>query len=443
FAYNNAAHAATWKSPFFLCYEQEPLTPQQPTTPAHVQAIHDFVTTMQQLWEKTRQRLTMMQTFQKPYADRQRRDHTVAVGDQWYNTLCSTLHDLGFRPSAANPFLFVRAGPTPFFILVYVDDLVFATADREALAEVKFKLQKRHTCTDLGELQRYLGLQITRDRAARTITLTQSHMVQQVLRRFEFQFSTTQPTPLAVHYRLTGPFPDEPFESSGPNAELVGCLMYPMTCTRPNLAFNLSVLSCFVATGRHRPIHWTAAVRMAKYLATISGMRLVLGGKKQVVPIGHYDSSYANDVETQRSAQGYCFSLGAGAVSWRSTRSSSVATSNAEAEIYAGAMAVQELRWLIFLLTNLGERPRSAPTLFADNKAMILLCREHKLESRVKHIDVMYFLLKELQRCGQARLDFVASVANNGDIFTKALPPCDHHRFCLQVGLVEADPRLL
>ncbi|CAI7916917.1 unnamed protein product, partial [Closterium sp. NIES-53] len=83
FAYNNASHAATGKTPFFLCYGREPLTPQQPTTPAHVQAAHDFVTTMQQLWEKTQRRITTMQTSQKQYADRQRRDHSVAVGDQF------------------------------------------------------------------------------------------------------------------------------------------------------------------------------------------------------------------------------------------------------------------------------------------------------------------------------------------------------------------------
>ncbi|CAI7852108.1 unnamed protein product [Closterium sp. NIES-54] len=176
---------------------------------------------------------------------------------------------------------------------------------------------------------RYLGLQITRDRVARTITPTHSHMVQQVLRRFGFYFSTTQPTPLAVDHRLTGPFPDESFESSGPYAELVGCRMYLMTCTQTDLAFPLSVLSCFVATGRPRPVHWTPAVRVAKYTATTSGMGLVLGGTQPVVLTGHCDSSYADDVETQRSTQGYCFSLGAGAMSWRSIRSSSVPSSSA------------------------------------------------------------------------------------------------------------------
>ncbi|CAI7771882.1 unnamed protein product [Closterium sp. NIES-53] len=98
---------------------------------------------------------------------------------EWHDTLRTTLAALGFAPSTADPSLFLRTDTslTPFYILVYVDDLVFATADTAGLAHVKSELQKRHTCTDLGELRSYLGLHITRDRARRTITLTQSHMV--------------------------------------------------------------------------------------------------------------------------------------------------------------------------------------------------------------------------------------------------------------------------
>ncbi|CAI7926778.1 unnamed protein product, partial [Closterium sp. NIES-53] len=86
---------------------------------------------------------------------------------EWHDTLRTTLAALGFAPSTADPSLFLRTDTAlpPFYVLVYVDDLVFATADTAGLAHVKSELQKRHTCTDLGELRSYLGLQITRDRA--------------------------------------------------------------------------------------------------------------------------------------------------------------------------------------------------------------------------------------------------------------------------------------
>ncbi|CAI7856431.1 unnamed protein product, partial [Closterium sp. NIES-54] len=328
---------------------------------------------------------------------------------EWHNTLRTTLVALGFAPSTADPSLFLRTDTSlpPFYILVYVDDLVFATADTAGLAHVKSELQKRHTCTDLGELRSYLGLQITRDRARRTITLTQSHMVQQVLQRFGFTYSSPQATPLPTRHSLSALPSDESVESSGPYPELVGCLM------------------------------------VLRYLCSTSGMGLVLGGQSPVVVTGHADASWADDQATQRSSQDYTFSLGYGSVSWRATCSSSVLGSSCEAEIYAGAMAAQELRWLTYLLTDLGEPPRSPPVRYVDNKAMLALCREQRLEHRTKHIALRYFLARELQQRGQLRLVYVASEASTADVFTKALAPCDHQRFCTQLGLVPVLPHLL
>ncbi|CAI7860097.1 unnamed protein product [Closterium sp. NIES-53] len=97
-------------------------------------------------------------------------------------------------------------------------------------------------------------------------------------------------------------------------------------------------------------------------------------------------------------------------------------------------MAAQELRWLTYLLTDLGEPPRSPPVLYVDNKAMLALCREQRLEHRTKHIALRYFLARELQQRGQLRLAYVASEANTADVFTKALAPCDHQRFCTQLA---------
>ncbi|CAI7858081.1 unnamed protein product [Closterium sp. NIES-53] len=250
---------------------------------------------------------------------------------EWHDTLRTTLATIGFTPSTVDPSLFLHTDTTLplLYILVYVDDLVFATPDTEALAHVKSELQKRHTCTDLGNLTSYLRLRITQDRAQRTITLTRSHMVQQVLQRFGFTYSSPQSTPLPTGHSLSAPPLDESVEPSGPYPELVGCLMYLMNCTRPDLAYPLSLLTRYVAPGRHRKVHWDAAKRVLRYLCSTSGMGLVLGGRARVV---------LTDTQT-------------------------LPGSTCEAEIYAGAMAAQELRWLTYLLTNLGEAPSSPPVL--------------------------------------------------------------------------------
>ncbi|CAI7753849.1 unnamed protein product [Closterium sp. NIES-53] len=74
-------------------------------------------------------------------------------------------------------------------------------------------------------------------------------------------------------------------------------------------------------------------------------------------------------------------------------------------------MAAEELCWLTYLLTDLGEQPPSFPVLYVDNKAMIALCQEHRLEHRTKHIALRYFLARELQQCGQLCLAYVATRA--------------------------------
>ncbi|CAI7860126.1 unnamed protein product [Closterium sp. NIES-53] len=253
---------------------------------------------------------------------------------EWHDTLRTTLVALGFAPSTVDPSLFLHTETSlpPFYVLLYVDDLV--------------------------------------------------------LQRFDFTYSSPQATPLSTRHSLSALPSDESVELSGP------------------------ILARYVAPGRHRPEHMAAAKRVLRYLSSTSGLGLVLGGRRPVVLTGLADASWADDQATQRSSQGYTFSLGSGSVSWRSTRSSS------------------ELHWLTYLLTDLGELPLSPPVLYVDNKAMLALCREHRLEHRTKHIALRYFLARELQQHGQLRLAYVASEANTADIFTKALLPGDHQRFC-------------
>ncbi|CAI7799904.1 unnamed protein product [Closterium sp. NIES-53] len=321
---------------------------------------------------------------------------------EWHDTLRTTLAALGFTPSIVDSSLFLRTdtSPPPLYVFVYVDDLVFATVDTEALTLVNSELHK--------------------------ITP-----------------ALTRPTPLSTSHSLSAPPSDESVEPSAPFPGLVGCLMYLMTCTRANLAYPLSLLARYVAPGRHRKVHWDATKRVLHYLCSTPGMGLVLGGRGPVVLTAHADASWVDDSATQRSSQGYTFSLGTNSFSWRSTRSSSVLSSSCVAEIYAGAMAAQELCRLTYVLNFLEEQPRSPPVLYVDNKVMIALYQVHRLEHRTKHISLRYFLARELQQRGQLRLAYVAIRANTTDIFTKALPPCAHQHFSTVLGLVPTLPHLL
>ncbi|CAI7894810.1 unnamed protein product [Closterium sp. NIES-53] len=158
-----------------------------------------------------------------------------------------------------------------------------------------------------------------------------------------------------------------------------------------------------LAPGDHQRCCTQLGLLCFALLDCTSGMGLVLGGRGPVVLTGHADASWVDDSATQRSSQGYTFSLSSGSISLRSTHSSSVLSSSCEAEIYIGAMVVQELRWLTYLLNDLGEQPRSPPVFY--------------------------------QR-GQLRLAYVATRTNTADIFTKALSPGDHQRFSTVLGLL-------
>ncbi|CAI7733068.1 unnamed protein product [Closterium sp. NIES-53] len=152
--------------------------------------------------------------------------------------------------------------------------------------------------------------------------------------------------------------------------------------------------------------------------------------------------SYAEAIEGPYSSQ-WQAAMDAEMASWKSTGTYVDEVPPPGANIVSGMWIFRELRWLTYLLTDLGEPPRSPPVLYVDNKAMLALCREHRLEHRTKHIALRYFLARELQQRGQLRLAYVASQANTADIFTKALQPCDHQLFCTMLGIVPTWPHLL
>ncbi|CAI7932456.1 unnamed protein product [Closterium sp. NIES-54] len=91
---------------------------------------------------------------------------------EWNAKLSATLGSLGFSTSHSDASLFLRSSPRRFFIQVYVDDMILHADSKTDMEHMKQQLQQRLKCKDLGNLTHYLGMAITHDRPARTITLS-------------------------------------------------------------------------------------------------------------------------------------------------------------------------------------------------------------------------------------------------------------------------------
>uniref|UniRef100_A0A2N9J5Y1 CCHC-type domain-containing protein n=1 Tax=Fagus sylvatica TaxID=28930 RepID=A0A2N9J5Y1_FAGSY len=188
-----------------------------------------------------------------------------------------------------------------------------------------------------------------RDRETRKLWLSQKNYIRKVLEKFSMLDAKPVSTPLANHFRLSGsqcPKNEEEIEnmSKVPYASAVGCLMYAMVCTRPDLA------------------HAEHGILFSRQPGTNS-------------VVGYVDVDYAGEVDDRRSTTGYVFTLSGGPICWKSTLQSIVAMSTTEAEYMAVAEAAKEALWLKGLVKELGLN-QGGVQMHCDSQSAIYLAKE-------------------------------------------------------------------
>ena len=112
-----------------------------------------------------------------------------------------------------------------------------------------------------------------------------------------------------------------------PYASAVGSLMFSMICTRPDLAYAISLVSRFMSDPGKE--HWSAVKWVLRYLRGTVNHGLIYGKNvsNSVQVQGYVDSDYAGSIDTRKSITGYIFIVCGGVVSWKSTLQSVVALS--------------------------------------------------------------------------------------------------------------------
>src|SRR3954465_8791278 len=133
--------------------------------------------------------------------------------------------------------------------------------DVDLLNSVKEYLYNSSLMKDLGEVAYILGIKIYKDRSTRLISLSQSTYLDKVLKRFGMEDSKKGFLPMFPNTTLsknqsTAMAEDRERMSKTPYALAIGSIMYAMLCTRPYIAYPVSITSRYQSDPEVD--HWTA-----------------------------------------------------------------------------------------------------------------------------------------------------------------------------------------
>lgn len=356
---------------------------------------------------------------------------TKQAGRLWRMVWASVLSEAGATQSPADPCLYRWKHPKhgAVHFLVWVDDIIVASASEAAVAAGKQLIAARFDARDLGVVSTFLGMKIVHLKSGGRITLSSPGHVAALLEAYGMAAAKPNVTPLAAGTSLvrTG---EKLLPAGNRYAELVGSLLYLATTTRPDIAFAAGVLARFMSAPEEP--HWVAAKGVLRYLVGARDKGITFGSGEPLS--GYTDSDFAGDRDTRRSTSGFVYMLHGGPVSWRSKRQSTVAASTAEAEYMAAAEAVKEGLWLRTLLKGMGEDP-GAVQLYEDNQACLAMAGDPLGLGRAKHIDVAYHLVRDRVGTGEVVMDYLPTTEMVADGFTKALPAPAHRSFTSRLGM--------
>jgi hypothetical protein len=377
----------------------------------------------------------------------------------WFEELSTRFTKLGFEQVADDRCLFVHH-KLPIMAFFYVDDIILACHKGyiDAMHSLKLSLMNQFKLRELGEMKHFLNLQILRDRPSRRLWLTQSSYIRNILNKYQ-----------AAQLRVTrSPLPTTPYtkyEGIASNEDIewyqsrVGSLLYAAVVTRPDIARSCSHLCEFLKNPG--PNHIDGVEHLLGYLKGTPNYAIEYSGEpvsmenttysvsnpdelaNQAVRVSS-DAAFGDCPATRQSTQGLLITLFSGPIAWLSSKQRTVTTSTTEAELLALSNTAKELLALQRFFTSIKFDPEHDLVIECDNQQTIgLLTKDSpQLQTKLKHVDIHHFWLRQEVRNKQIRLQWTPSAATLADGLTKVLPPQRHQEFINLLNLKDVTNRL-
>ncbi|CAI7770858.1 unnamed protein product, partial [Closterium sp. NIES-53] len=332
----------------------------------------------------------------------------------WYRALDGVLLGAGWKKSQVDKALYFKAGDNGVtcWVLVYVDDLLATSSSPAMLKEL---LEAAFELREILPIDKYLGLEVVRDRPTRKQWLHQQGYGDELRRRFidEEQGGRVPKTPVSIDAYAELTFDDD--EAQEHEEEEYR--------QKPQVRSDQ---------------HWREFDRCLAYLADTRDTALEFGGGPESLElIGYVDADDAGDKQKRTSTSGYVFVYGGAAVSWSSSRIKCATLSSTDSEYVAATNACKEGRRLRFLLVEFNQLDAGKPTILrVDNKSAITAAEGLGLTGNLKHMERHYAWLQHMVRPGKFELKYIPTTEQPADFLTKALHFPAFNRCAVTIGQV-------
>ena len=346
----------------------------------------------------------------------------------WNAKFNKFLIDFGFVRSKYDLCVYFRIRPDGEYtiLIIYVDDGLACSNRPHILAGILDYLSQHFKVRSLPPT-RFVGLDITRDRPNRTLSINQPEFVLRLLNRYNMADCNPVSVPSNPSNRVNATMSPKTEEERRemekvPIREAVGSLMYLTGMTRGDIAYAVNQVAHFVSNpGRG---HWEAIKQILAYLAGTIHYGISFGGermKPESPLIAYSDADLAADLIKRKSTTGVCVFFHGGLVSWGSKRQRATALSTAESEFYAASDCSRDVIWFRAVLAELGIEIGTVP-IYCDSNCARSIIEDPENHKKIKHIDIKYFFVREQQELKTLKMTAVSTKLQIADIFTKPLP---------------------
>lgn len=276
-------------------------------------------------------------------------------------------------------------------------------------------IKERFKVEDKGKLKHFLGLEINHDEENNVLEISQERYVRKILKKFGFENCYPAAIPIDPGINI-----ESGSECDKPCRELVGCLMYLMLGTRPDLSYAVNYLSRF----QDKPSEdlWNNLTKTLRYLKKTENYKLRFCKDERNVELleTFVDADWGQDKDDRKSTSGFCIFYKNKLLQWSTKKQNCIALSSAEAELISFCSSLVEIISLEKLLKDLGVTIEEN-VIYEDNQACIALLKDPSKVKRVKHIDIKLKFTKEEMEKRKIEVKYTKTEFQVADMFTKAL----------------------